>query len=92
MQRKKIIQQHNVDLSYGSQLRGHRTVGANKATGKEIPVEKSKRDQMMDLEKTLWETRNLDMALQNLMQALRFFTANVGTWLAGVLKLQMWIC
>jgi len=41
------MQQHNVDLSYDSQLRAPRAVGVNKATGKEMPVEESKRDQMM---------------------------------------------
>jgi len=34
---------------------------------------------MMDPGKTLWETRNLDTALRNSMQAFRLPTANVGT-------------
>jgi len=60
-----------------------RTVGANKATGKEMPAEESKRDQMMGPGKTLWETRNFDTALRNPMQAFRFSTANVGTLVGG---------
>jgi len=74
------MQQHNVDLSlYGSQLWAPQAVEANKSTGKEMPAEKSKRDQIMDPGKTLWVTRNLDTALRNPVQALRFSTdLNVG--------------
>jgi len=47
--------------------------------GKEMSAEQSKRNQMLGPGKTFWETRNLDTVLRNLMQALRFSTANVET-------------
>jgi len=51
--------------NYGSQLRIRRAVSAKTATEKEMSATDSKRDQMVGPEKIIWETRNLDTALQN---------------------------
>jgi len=60
----------------------HEQLGLIKQRGRRCLLEESKRDQMMGPGKKVWEIRNLGTALRNPMQALRFFTANVG-WSTG---------